>query len=275
MSDALRRRLETGAAVVAEGAALAMRMRPPPGGPSGSLKSAQDYLTEADGAVEALIGARLAELFPADGFQGEEGGRQRTGTLRWVVDPIDGTSNYARGRERWCVSLGLLEGDVPVAGIVVAPVLDETWLALRGAGVTLNGVAVRAAPTRSLDTAMIEVGWGSKQPPEAFPRFMAAIRAEGAMPRSGGSGTLGLADVAGGRSDGYVEAYINLWDVAAALCLLEEAGAVVSPFLRDGGLERGIPILAAAPGVAERLSEITGIDLGIDLGGRVAQMPRF
>lgn len=261
MNNALRQRLDAGARIVAEGAALAMRMRPPPGGPSGTLKSAQDYLTEADGAVEALIGARLAELFLADGFQGEEGGRQRSGALRWVVDPIDGTSNYARGRERWCVSLGLLDGDEPVAGIVIAPVMGETWLAMRGGGVTLNGAPVRAAPTADLASAMVEVGWGSKQPAEAYPRLMTAIRAEGAMPRSGGSGTLGLADVASGRSDGYVEAYINLWDVAAALCLLAEAGAVVSPFLRDGGLERGIPILAAAPGVAGRLSEVTGVGL--------------
>ena len=99
-SDALRRRFEAATEIVAEAAALAMRMRPPSGGPVGTEKGAQDWLTEADGAVEALVAARVAARFPADGFQGEETGRTRAGRFRWVVDPIDGTSNFARGRAR-------------------------------------------------------------------------------------------------------------------------------------------------------------------------------
>lgn len=126
MSDAILCRFEAARSIVRDAADLAMSMRPPSGGPTAKLKSAQDWLTEADGAVEALISARIDTLFPEDGFQGEEEGRTRTGRLRWVVDPIDGTSNYARGRNRWCVSLGLLDGDQPVAGIIQAPALGET-----------------------------------------------------------------------------------------------------------------------------------------------------
>ena len=83
----------------------------------------------------------------------------------------------------------------------------------------------------------------------------------GAMPRSSGSGAMALADVACGRLDGYIEVVIHLWDVAAGLVLLAEAGAAVSPFLRDGGLDRGIPILAACPGIAAPLSEASRIPL--------------
>lgn len=260
-SPALLRRFEAAQQIVAEGAALAMRMRPPPGGPSGTQKSAQDWLTETDGAVEALIAERTRALFPEDGFQGEETGSTRAGTLRWVVDPIDGTSNYARGRSRWCVSLGLLENDRPVAGVLAAPALDETYAALRGAGATLNGTPIRASPVDDVTRAMVEVGWSPKV---AVPDFVATIDRVmqlGAMPRSGGSGAMALADVACGRLDGYIELYINLWDVAAALVILDEAGAVTSPFLRDGGLERGVPILAAAPALASVLSDAARIGL--------------
>ncbi|WP_419730872.1 inositol monophosphatase family protein [Lichenicola sp.] len=257
----LRRRFDAAGPIVAEAAELAMQMRPPAGGPSGIQKSAQDWLTEADGAVEAFIAERMAALFPEDGFQGEETGRTHDGAFRWIVDPIDGTSNFARGRDRWCVSLGLVEHDVPVAGIIVAPALGETFAAVRGEGATLNGTRIQSAPTTDFHRAMVEVGWGHRV---AVPDFIATIdrvMTEGAMPRSGGSGALALADVACGRSDGYIELSIQIWDVAAALAILAETDAVVSPFLRDGGLDGDIPILACAPGIAARLSEAARIRL--------------
>lgn len=254
-------RFEAAQAIVAEAAALAMRMRPPSGGPAATQKSAQDWLTEADGAVETLIADRIGALFPDDGFMGEESGRTREGALRWVVDPIDGTSNYARGRNRWCVSLGLLQNNRPVAGILAAPALGETYAALRGAGATLNGRPIAVSPLTDPARAMVEVGWSPKVSRADFIATTDRVMALGAMPRSGGSGALALADVACGRLDGYIELYINLWDVAAALVILSEAGAMVSPFLRDGGLEGGIPILAAAPGVAMVLSDAARIGL--------------
>ena len=260
-SRAVTERLAAARPVVDAAAALAMRMRPPPGGPSGTEKSAQDWLTETDGAVERLIGDRIGALFPEDGFQGEEAGRVRDGAYRWVVDPIDGTSNYARGRSRWCISLGLLQGDVPVAGIIVAPALRETFLGLRGGGATLNDAPIRTSPIADPARAMVEVGWGPSVTADHFAGLANRVMALGAMPRSGGSGAMALADVACGRLDGYIEVAIHLWDVAAALVLLAEAGAVVSPFLRDGGLDRDIPILAACPGIAASLSEASGIPL--------------
>ena len=262
MNASFARRFDVAQAIVAEAAQLAMRMRPPSGGPSAVQKGAQDWLTEADGAVETLISERIGALFPEDGFQGEEDGRTREGSLRWVVDPIDGTSNFARGRNRWCVSLGLLEHDRPVAGIVAAPALGETYAALLGGGATLNGRPIRVAPTDDAARAMVEIGWGPRVERERFVSTVDRVMRLGAMPRSGGSGALALADVACGRLDGYIELHINLWDVAGALPILAEAGACVSPFLRDGGMEGGIPILAAAPGVAERLAEASGIALG-------------
>jgi myo-inositol-1(or 4)-monophosphatase len=258
---ALADRFDTAVMLATEAAALALRMQPPPGASSATLKGAQDWLTEADGAVENLLSERLAQAYPADGFQGEEGGRARSGTLRWVVDPIDGTANFMRGGKRFCVSLGCLDGETPVIGVIVAPALSETFAACRGAGATLNGTPIRAAETTDLARATIELGWSHRRPRETFIGLADRIIAAGAMPRLNGSGALGLADVAAGRTDAYVELHINLWDVAAALTILAEAGATVSSFMAGDGATAGNPILAAAPGIAAALSAATSIAL--------------
>ena len=264
-SNALNQRLEVASGIVAEAAALAMRMRPASGSFTGNLKGAQDWVTEADGAVEALIAGRLRSAFPDDGFKGEETGDSEQGaasSLRWVVDPIDGTSNYARGRDRWAVSLGLMDGTRPVLGLVAAPVLGETFLAREGGGATLNGAPIRPADTTEIDRAMIEVGWSPKVTAEAHGLLSGRIAALGAAPRTGGCGAIALAEIACGRLDAYIEPFINLWDVAGALPLLAEVGIIVSPFLRDGGMTGAWPILAATPGIADAVSRATGIAFG-------------
>ena len=247
-------RFEAAQRLAAEAGALAMRLRPPPGAPIATLKSAQDWLTEADGAVEAFLSGELARLFPEDGFQGEETGSARPGTLTWVIDPIDGTANYARGGARWCVSIGLIDADQALLGVLVAPVLGETFTACKGLGATLNGRAIHAADTTDPGRATIEVGWSPRRPNAVFQGIVSRVMAQGATVRAGGSGALGLADVAAGRLDGYLEAHINLWDVAAALVILSEAGAFVSPFLQGNGRTHGNPMIAGAPALAAMLT---------------------
>jgi myo-inositol-1(or 4)-monophosphatase len=259
--NALDDRFDTAVRLATEAAALALRLRPPPGASSAKLKGAQDWLTDADGAVERLLSGRLAQAYPADGFQGEEGGTARSGSLRWVVDPIDGTANFMRGSKRFCVSLGCLDGDTPVIGVIVAPALDETFAACAGAGATLNGAPIRAAETTDLARATVELGWSRRRPHEEFIALADRIIAAGTMPRLGGSGALGLADVAAGRIDAYLELHINLWDVAAALAILAEAGARLSPFMAGDGATNGNAILACASGIADELSAVASIAL--------------
>ena len=284
MTVALHRRLDAACRIAERAAALALRLRPATGAASGTLKSAcppvsqesgdgqgaprqdvtrqdvarqdvagQDWLTEADGAVEALLSEALLDAFPEDGFQGEEAGARRDGRLRWVVDPIDGTANYARGGARWCVSVGLLEGATPLLGVLAAPACGEVFAAVAGGGATLNGAAIRAAATTRLDRATIECGWSPAVRRADYLALAARVMGTGALLRAGGSGALGLADVACGRLDGYVERHIHLWDLAAALAILAEAGAVEHGFMASGGPRDGGPILAAAPGIAVAL----------------------
>lgn len=259
--SALADRFDTAVRLATEAGKLALRMWPSPGVPAGKLKGPQDWLTEADGAVERLLSERLAHAYPADGFQGEEGGRRRPGSLRWVVDPIDGTANFMRGGRRFAVSLGCLEGDMPLIGVIVAPALAETYAARAGGGATLNGEKISAATTTELPRAVVELGWSHRRPAREFAALAERVIASGVAPRQCGSGAMGLAEVAAGRIDAYVELHINLWDIAAGLTILAEAGATVSPFMRDGGSNTGNPILASAPGIASALSEVTGVAL--------------
>ena len=238
---------------------MAMAMRPLPGSGGGTLKGPQDWVTEADRAVEAFLSDELAAAFPEDGFQGEEGGIVRGGVLRWVVDPIDGTSNYARGGARFCVSLACMEGDTPLIGVVTAPALRESVWAWRGGGAWRNGERVRAADTVDPSQAIMEVGWSRRRPNADYIAICQRLLADGAGLRHGGSGTLGLVDVAVGRQDGYAELHINLWDVAAALVILREAGARVSDFLAGDGATKGNAIVACAPGLAAAWSDLPGL----------------
>jgi myo-inositol-1(or 4)-monophosphatase len=259
--SALAARFEAAVKFATEAASLALGMRQPDATISAALKGDQDWVTKADGAVERLLSERLSQTFPQDGFQGEEGGRARSGRLRWVVDPIDGTANFMRGGQRFCISLGCLDGNVPVIGVIVAPALAETFAACSGAGASLNGIRIHAADTTDLARATVELGWSRRRPQEEFVALTGRVVAAGAMPRLGGSGALGLAEVAAGRLDAYVELHINLWDAAAALTILAEAGATVSNFLAHDGASAGRALLAAAPGIAQVLSGITMIEL--------------
>jgi myo-inositol-1(or 4)-monophosphatase len=256
---ALERRFELAQTICAQAATLAVSMQPPPGTDTGTLKGAQDWLTEADAEVERYISEALRDAFPEDGFQGEEHGTARQGALRWVVDPIDGTSNYAHGAARWAVSIGLLDDRTPLLGVLAAPRLGDTYAACLGHGATMNGYPIRAANTASMSRAIIECGWSPRRPPRDYTALCARVMSAGSMIRAGGSGALGLAEVAAGLLDGYVELHINLWDVAAALAILAESGAVVSGFMFRDGPTKGAPILAAAPGIADTLRIVAAL----------------
>ena len=256
---ALQRRFDVAREACAKAAALALRMQPPPGIGAGTLKGAQDWLTEADGAVERFLSDAMQDAFPDDGFQGEEEGAARNGALRWVVDPIDGTSNFAHGGTRWTVSLGLIEDRTPLLGVLAAPRLGASYAACAGQGATLNGERIRAAGTTQLSRAIVECGWSPRRPNADYIALCRKVMDAGAMMRSGGSGALGLAEVAAGHIDAYVEMHINLWDVAAALAVLAEAGAAVSGFMDGDGPVSGAPILASAPGLFDTLRDVAAL----------------
>ena len=250
-------RLAGAAALAREAGALTMR-RFRDRGFKISLKGPQDFLTEVDQEVERLIAGRLHVLFPGDGFIGEEGaGRVSHGDAPiWVVDPIDGTANFARGTPHFCVSIALTDGKKALAGAIYDPALDELFTAQAGGGAFLNGAPIRVTETTQLRAASVEVGWNLRSGAETFLEAMRRIAESGAAPMRCGSGALALAYVAAGRSDAYIEPEINAWDCLAGNVLVAEAGGYVSDFLARDGLTKGNPLLACAPGLRVAMVEI-------------------
>jgi len=225
-----------------------------------SMKGPQDFLTATDGAVETFLRREIAAAFPEDSFLGEETGGEAGNNL-WVVDPIDGTANFARGIAHYCVSIAFVtEGQIEL-GAIHNPCLNELHFARRGHGATLNGEPIRTAGTAAFDSACVEFGWSPRKTNEAYLAAYAAILNRGANVRRAGSGALGLAFVADGRSDAYAELHMNPWDCLAGLLLVMEAGGKVGPFLGEGGLTVGGPVIAAAPGIARTMSEAVGLPL--------------
>ena len=224
------------------------------------MKGPQDYLTETDGQVENHLRARISAVFPEDGFLGEEGGGE-PGVQAWVVDPIDGTANFARSIPHFCIAIAFVANGEVQLGAIVNPVLDEVYLARRGRGARLNGRPIRVSATTDIAATSFEMGWSSRRPLARYIGALNALFEAGSNVRRGACGALGLAYVADGRSDGYAELHMNSWDCLAGLLLVREAGGVTGSFLALGGLTAGAPVLAAAPGVAKILSEATGIPL--------------
>ena len=219
------------------------------------FKSRQDYLTEVDGETEAFIAERLLQVFPNDGFIGEESRARPAGEggATWVVDPIDGAANFARGVPHFCVSIACVAAAKVEVGVIYDPVRDELFAGRRGGGARLNGAPMRVSAARSLASSSIEVGWNLRASADQYVALVRRVVATGAAPCRTGSGALAIAYVAAGRLDGYVESHINPWDCLAGILLAGEAGGYVSDYLGSDGLAKGAPLIACAPGVKDAL----------------------
>jgi myo-inositol-1(or 4)-monophosphatase len=224
------------------------------------MKGPQDFLTETDAAVERHVREAIAKAFPGDGFFGEETGGA-TAPDTWVVDPIDGTANFARGIPHFCVSIAFVRGGVAEIGATYNPALDELYFARRGRGATRNGAPIHVAATDDFASACVELGWSTREPTSRYLAAMTEVFARGANVRRAASGALALAYVADGRSDAYAELHMNAWDALAGLLLVKEAGGRVGPYLRGHDIAEGGPVIAAAPGIASGFAEATGLAL--------------
>ncbi len=224
-------------------------------------RTLQDMVSEADRNVETLIREALSEAFPDDAQLGEEHGLSAgTSGLTWVIDPIDGTAPFLAGLPGWCVSIGACDADGPVIGVIVAPVLDETFTAARGVPTRLNGKPVHVADTLDLTTGLLGVGANDRVAADKVGLMLADLMTAGASWTRYGSGALMLAYVAAGRLVGYVEPRMCAWDCMAAYCLIEQAGGVVLPFPQDHRIADAAPVVGARPGTFDEVLRLTRAD---------------
>jgi myo-inositol-1(or 4)-monophosphatase len=197
-------------------------------------KSKRDVVTNVDYASEALVIKAITERFPADAILAEESGREhgarRTARGRWarrtwVIDPLDGTVNYANGIPFFCVSIGLVEAGVPVVGVVLDPLRGDCYAAAAGGPATLNGEPVHAGDKAELGDFVVSLAIIGRGGIARERRVAHEIR----IGRRMGSAALALAYVASGRFDAFVQnGGLSLWDVAAAGLIAERAGATVT-----------------------------------------------
>lgn len=225
-------------------------------------KGTQDFVSEADRACEDMIVGALQKLFPGDGFLGEERGAQNAGaSATWIIDPIDGTANFLRGIPLWCVSLGLLVGTEFVIGVIYNPITEELYAARQGKGATLNGKPIAVSKTASLKEARLGIGFSYRRPVAPHAEAVKTLLDAHCEYSRLGSGALGLALTADGRLDGYFEAHINVWDVAAGLCIVKEAGGRMNDFLGEDGLHKGNAVLVSNSHLHAPLSKLLKVDI--------------
>lgn len=222
-----------------------------------------DLVTEVDKACEALIVAAISDARPDDAILAEEGGgSDREGaTWRWVIDPLDGTTNYAHGYPRFCVSIGVEHNDEREVGVVYDPLLDEMYTAVRGDGAHLNGRTLQVSDETEFGNALMATGFAydiRKTLEDNLNHFAHVIKQARAVRRDGAA-ALDLCYVAAGRFDGFWEMKLHPWDVAAGLLIVEEAGGKTSD-MRGGPTPRsGIETVASNGHIHETLIELLGL----------------
>ena len=193
-----------------------------------------DLVTAADVEVEHMFRARIADRFPDHAVLGEEGGdgASATGRCRWIIDPLDGTTNFAHGLGLFCVSIALQVDDRLVLGVVYDPIGQELFTAERGSGARVNGRPLAVSSQTRLIDGLLCTGFpytvreGRAQQVKVFEAFLTTAQAV----RRLGSAALDLCYVAAGRFDGFWEQELNPWDVAAGAVIVEEAGGTVTGY---------------------------------------------
>lgn len=219
--------------------------------------SATDMVTEVDRAAEALIVDRLRAARPRDGVLAEEGsGYEGTSGVRWVVDPLDGTTNFLYGYLAYSVSIAAERDGVVVAGAVYDPLRNETYAAVRGGGATCNGRPLHGSGATALATALIGTGfWYAADMRTVQAGVLARLIDRVRDIRRGGCASLDLCWVAAGRLDGFYEAGLQPWDLAAGSLIAAEAGAWVGE-LDTVPVTPGPTAVAVAPQLAEDFVEL-------------------
>ena len=217
-------------------------------------KGPGDLVSETDFAVEQMMRDAIGGEFPEDGIIGEEfGGSHLTSGFTWLIDPIDGTVNFARRLGYFCISLALLEDGQPIAAWVLDPLRNELFHAGPDRIARLNGKPVRCAPEADFGEAVVGLGFSTRHDPALNGGIVDELTKAGAEHRRLGAGALCLAHVAAGRLNAYVEPHMNPWDAVGGLYLAACSGAVTGDYIAAGGLTLGAPVYAAAPPISSQL----------------------
>lgn len=220
-----------------------------------------DIVTRADKECEELIASKILELFPSHKILGEEGGVRgnESSDYMWVVDPLDGTTNFSQGLPVFTVSIGLTYKDEPIVGVVYAPYLKELFYATKGEGAYLRcadgeALRIKVGSKSSLDSAVVGTGFPYDKAvnPDNNSRNIATVLPLVRDIRRMGSAAYDLCSVASAMLDGYWEMSLNLWDVCAGVLIVSQAGGEVCHYRND----RKISIIAGNHTIVEQIKHL-------------------
>ncbi len=228
-------------------------------GVTAEWKGGTDPVSAADRAAEELIRERIAAALPGDVVVGEEGEEvpeaSVRGRRRWYVDPLDGTTNFLKGRPRWAVSIAFCDADDRLAAAAIhLPSTGELYDAGRDAGAAQDGEPLRCGTTATLDEALVALGALTRGRPDQA--VAAGLAGQVLSLRVTGSGAADLADVAAGRADAFVTTGSGRWDIAAGALLAAEAGAAVTTLTGEDALGPSETVVAATPALHPALLEL-------------------
>jgi myo-inositol-1(or 4)-monophosphatase len=220
-------------------------------------KGRNDFVTQVDRSAEAEIIKIIHKAYPHHAILGEESGASGDNEVIWIIDPLDGTTNFLHGLPHFAVSIGVQVRGKLEHGVIYAPCTQDLYTATRGSGAVLNNRRIRVSAAKELESALI--GTGVPINPDLLDSYLPTLRAiagNSAGIRRAGSAALDLAYVAAGRLDGFWEMGLKPWDIAAGLVLVQEAGGMVSELHGAGEPLQTGNVVAAAPKLHPQLAEI-------------------
>ena len=225
-----------------------------------SMKGAGDFVSRADIAAEAILKEELMGARPTYGWLAEEGGGEegKDPTRRWIVDPLDGTTNFLHGLPHWCVSIALEHKGQVVAGVIFDAAKDEMFLAEKGEGAFINEKRLRVSGRSKLIESIFATGvpFGGRGDLPATLQDLARLMPTCAGVRRWGSAALDMAYVAAGRYEGFWERRLNAWDIAAGVIIVKEAGGFVEPLTPGGDLLEDGNVVCANEAIFDKFAGI-------------------
>ncbi|RUO56311.1 MULTISPECIES: inositol-1-monophosphatase [Pseudidiomarina] len=218
-------------------------------------KSQHDFVTEIDKAAEQAIIRTIQKTYPDHSFLAEESGAHEGATPehQWIIDPLDGTTNYLRGIPHFAISIAYLHKGTVQAAVVYDPLREELFSASRGAGAQLNGKRIRVTKQRDLNGALLATGFPFKRKDlvENYQNVFGSLFEQTADMRRAGAAALDLVYVAAGRMDGFWEFSLQPWDIAAGGLIVREAGGLVTDFAGGHGFMQSGHVVAGNPKVVQ------------------------
>ena len=225
-----------------------------------SSKSAGDFVTQIDKECEQVIIEEIKKAYPGHSILGEESGQNGTTEAEylWVIDPLDGTTNFIHGIDQFAVSIALLQNGIPIHAVVYDTMRDELFTATKGKGARLDSRRIRVSGAYSIQNSLLATGFPFREGDdyESYMNILRTMMENTCGLRRAGSAALDLCWTACGRFDGYWEKGIKIWDIAAGALIAREAGAIVTDFQGEGEFLKKGEIIAATPKIYSEIIKV-------------------